>query len=189
MINSVSRSGTNAFHGTAYDFFRNDKMDADSFFHAPTGVEQLLRKNQYGGSLGGPIKKDKAFFFANYEGIQESLGETRIAIVPGCNRPNVCVPPPNLPAATRQAIINTLAIYPLPDPGTVGSNNIGTSIQTGIQPSSAGKVVNVSAGGLRMPSTPIVAPAGVSNSIVPWTFATCGNRCASVSEKCPFGSS
>ena len=141
VINSVSKSGTNAFHGTAYDFFRNDKMDADSFFHAPTGVKQLLRRNQYGGSVGGPVKKDKAFFFVNYEGIQQSLGETKIAIVPGCNLPNVCVPPATLPAATRQAIINTLAIYPRPDPGTVGSNNIGTSVQTGIQPSNENYVL------------------------------------------------
>jgi hypothetical protein len=141
VVNSVSKSGTNAFHGAAYDFFRNDKMDADSFFHATTGVKQLLRRNQYGGSVGGPVKKDKAFFFVNYEGIQQSLGETKIAIVPACNRPNVCVPPATLSAATRQAIINTLAIYPLPDPGTVGSNNIGTAVQTGTQPSNENYVL------------------------------------------------
>ena len=139
VVNAVSKSGSNAFHGTGYDFFRNDKMDADSFFHAPTGVKQLLRKNQYGGSLGGPIKKDKAFFFVNYEGIHQSLGETKIALVPGC--PAACVPPANLPAATRQAIINTLALFPLPDPGTVGSNNIGTSVQTGIQPSNGNYIL------------------------------------------------
>ena len=134
VINSVTRSGTNAFHGTAYEFFRNDKLDADLFFHAPNGQKQLLRKNQYGGSIGGPIKKDKAFFFVNYEGIQQSQGQIRTALVPGC--PAACIPPPSLPTATRQAIINTLALYPLPDPGTVGSNSIGTSVQTGIQSSS-----------------------------------------------------
>ncbi len=139
VVNAVSKSGTNAFHGTAYEFFRNDKMDADSFFHAPTGVKQLLRKNQYGGSIGGPIKKDKVFFFVNYEGIRQSLGETKIALVPGC--PAACIPPATLPAATRQAIINTLALYPLPDPGTVGSNNIGTSVQTGVQPSNENYVL------------------------------------------------
>ena len=139
VINSVSKSGTNAFHGSAYDFFRNDKLDADSFFHASTGVKQLLRKNQYGGSLGGPVKKDKLFFFVNYEGIQQSLGETRIALVPNC--PSACVPNATLPAATRQAISNTLAIFPMPDPGTVGANNIGTSVQTGVQPSNENYVL------------------------------------------------
>ncbi len=141
VVNAVSKTGTNALHGTAYDFLRNDKLDADSFFHAPTGVKQPLRRNQYGGSLGGPIKKDKAFFFVNYEGIRQSLGETKVALVPACDRPNVCVPPATLPAATRQAIINTLAIFPLPDPGTVGSNNIGTAIQTDIQPSNENYVL------------------------------------------------
>jgi len=133
VINSVTRSGTNVFHGTAYEFLRNDKLDADLFFHAPNGEKQLLRRNQYGGSLGGPIKKDKAFFFVNYEGIQQSQGQIRTALVPNC--PSACNPPATLPAATRQAIINTLALYPLPDPGTVGSNNIGTSVQTGVQSS------------------------------------------------------
>jgi len=139
VVNAVSKSGTNDFHGSAYEFFRNDKMDADSFFHAPTGAKQLLRKNQYGGSLGGPVKKDKLFFFVNYEGIQQSLGETKIAFVPGC--PQACIPPATLPAATRLAIINTLALFPLPDPGTVGSNNIGTSVQTGVQPSNENYVL------------------------------------------------
>ncbi len=139
VINSVSKSGTNAFHGTAYDYFRNDAMDADAFFHASTGVKQLLRKNQYGGSLGGPLRKDKLFFFTNYEGIRQSLGETKVALVPNC--PSACNPPASLPAATRAAIINTLAIFPLPDPGTVGSNNIGTSVQTGIQPSNENYVL------------------------------------------------
>jgi hypothetical protein len=139
VINAVSKSGTNAFHGTLYEFFRNDAMDADSFFHASDGVKQELRKNQFGGSFGGPIKKDKLFFFANYEGIQQVLGETKVALVPNC--PSACVPPASLPAATRAAIINTLAIFPLPDPGTVGSNNIGTSVQTGIQPSNENYVL------------------------------------------------
>ena len=135
VVNAVSKSGTNAFHGTLYEFFRNDKMDADSFFHASNGAKQELRKNQYGSSLGGPIRKDKLFFFANYEGVHQTLGETKVALVPACNLPNVCVPAATLSAGTRQAISNTLAIFPLPDPGTVGSNNIGTSVQTGLQPS------------------------------------------------------
>ncbi len=77
VVNAVSKSGTNSFHGSAFEFLRNDVMDADSFFHAVTGIKQPLRKNQYGGSLGGPIKKDKVFFFANFERVQQSLGETK----------------------------------------------------------------------------------------------------------------
>ena len=137
VVNAVSKSGTNVFHGSAYEFLRNDALDADSFFHAVTGVKQPLRRNQFGGSLGGPIQKDKAFFFVNYEGIKQTLGETQVALVPACNLPGVCTP--SFPRAqnptTYDAIVNTLAIYPLPDPGTVGANHIGTSVQTGIQPS------------------------------------------------------
>ncbi len=137
MVNAVSKSGTNSFHGSAFDFVRNDVMDADTFFHAVTGIKQPLRKNQFGGSLGGPVKRDKAFFFVHYEGIRQSLGETMVALVPACNLPNVCTPtfPRASNPATYDAIVNTLAIYPLPNPGTVGANNIGTSIQTAIQPS------------------------------------------------------
>ncbi len=66
IVNIITRSGTNAFHGAAYEYFRNDAFDAKSELAAP-GFN-TLRQNQFGVSAGGPIKKDKTFFFANYEG-------------------------------------------------------------------------------------------------------------------------
>ena len=77
--NIITRSGTNAFHGAAWDFLRNDVMDAKSFF--ATAVEPLKR-NQFGGTFGGPIKKDKTFFFGYYEGLRNRQGETEGATVP-----------------------------------------------------------------------------------------------------------
>src|ERR1700690_3549425 len=77
--NIVTRSGTNNFHGAAWEFLRNNAMDAKSFF--ATSVEPLHR-NQFGATLGGPIIKDKTFFFAYYEGIRNSQGETQRATVP-----------------------------------------------------------------------------------------------------------
>ena len=77
--NIVTRSGTNGYHGTAWEFFRNSAMDAKSFF--ADSVEPLHR-NQFGGVLGGPIKKDKTFFFLYYEGIRYSQGATTLATVP-----------------------------------------------------------------------------------------------------------
>ncbi len=77
--NIITRSGTNAFHGAAWEFLRNDAMDAKSFF--ASSVEPLKR-NQFGGTFGGPIKKDKTFFFGYYEGLRNRQGETVSATVP-----------------------------------------------------------------------------------------------------------
>src|ERR1700724_2538685 len=77
--NIVTRSGTNAYHGSLWEFLRNDALDAKSFF--AQSVEPLKR-NQYGGTLGGPVRKDKTFFFLYYEGLREPLGEARQATVP-----------------------------------------------------------------------------------------------------------
>jgi hypothetical protein len=69
VLNITTKSGSNAFHGTLFEFFRNDILDANSFFSNRSGFEKPpLRWNQYGGNLGGPIRKDRAFFFFNYEG-------------------------------------------------------------------------------------------------------------------------
>ena len=75
----VTRSGTNAFHGDLYDFLRNSDFDARNFFAAST---EPLHQNQFGVTLGGPIRRDKDFFFVYYEGQRDSQGETRTAIVP-----------------------------------------------------------------------------------------------------------
>src|SRR6476660_4932060 len=83
--NIVTRSGTNAYHGSLWEFLRNDAFDAKSFF--ATSVEPLKR-NQYGGTFGGPIRRDKTFFFLYYEGLRERAGETRQSTVPSLNERN-----------------------------------------------------------------------------------------------------
>ena len=71
VMNVTTKSGTNQFHGTLFEFFRNDKLDANSFFsNSSKLVRPPLRWNQYGGNLGGPIKRNRFFFFFNYEGAQ-----------------------------------------------------------------------------------------------------------------------
>jgi hypothetical protein len=79
-VEIVSKSGSNNFHGSVYEYFRNDKLDSRSPFDP--SVLPPLRLNQYGVSFGGPIIKNKAFFFANYEGLRQSIGQTLIAFVP-----------------------------------------------------------------------------------------------------------
>ena len=79
-INVVSKTGTNRFHGTAYDYLRNNVLDARSPFDGKNIPP--FRLNQFGGQLGGPIIKDKAFFLVNYEGLRQTLGQTLIGFVP-----------------------------------------------------------------------------------------------------------
>jgi len=84
-VNVLTKSGTNSFHGTAYEYFRNDSTDSRDFFaSAANGVAKKpeLRQNQFGGSIGGPIKHDKTFFFADVEDLREIQGQTQTATVP-----------------------------------------------------------------------------------------------------------
>jgi hypothetical protein len=110
VINAVSKTGSNSFHGSLYEFFRNSDLDARQFIDPAT--IPALRQNQFGATIGGPIKKDKMFFFVNYEGIRLVQGESKIAQVPGCNLdPANCIPTATNPAAA-QAIANTLRAWP-----------------------------------------------------------------------------
>src|SRR5262245_53565025 len=82
-VSVSTKSGTNAFHGTGYEFFRNDAMDSIDYFSQQAGAAKPPNKqNQYGGNLGGPIVSSKAFFFADYEGTRITRGVTRLTRVP-----------------------------------------------------------------------------------------------------------
>ncbi len=76
------RSGTNALHGTLFEFLRNDTLDARGFFLAPNQTKNRLRRNQFGGVISGPLKKDKMFWLANYEGRREVRGTPSRQAVP-----------------------------------------------------------------------------------------------------------
>jgi Carboxypeptidase regulatory-like domain/TonB-dependent Receptor Plug Domain len=82
VMNATTRSGTNSFHGAVYDFLRNNVFDARNYFNTTAFPQNPYRQNQFGGALGGPVKKDKMFFFVNYEGIRRLLGETFLPAVP-----------------------------------------------------------------------------------------------------------
>src|SRR5207245_11591922 len=72
VVNAITKSGTNDFHGSAYYFHRNSAFDARNFFDGKKIAP--FRRHQYGGAIGGPIKKDKTFFFTNYDGLTEAKG-------------------------------------------------------------------------------------------------------------------
>ncbi|HYR45197.1 MAG TPA: carboxypeptidase regulatory-like domain-containing protein, partial [Terriglobia bacterium] len=110
-ISIVTTSGTNQWHGSAFEYLRNSAFDARNFFDQTTGAPPFKR-NQFGGSLGGPLKKDKMFLFGTYEGFQERLSRSSASVVPGtCARqglfPNaagVCAPVDGLkPAMLKYA--------------------------------------------------------------------------------------
>jgi hypothetical protein len=79
-INIVTASGTNEFHGNVYEFLRNSALDARNFFDH--GNIPAFRRNVFGGSLGGPIRRDKTFLFGNYEGFRQNLGLSDLTLVP-----------------------------------------------------------------------------------------------------------
>src|SRR5262245_24637721 len=81
-VNAVTKSGTNEFRGTLFEFTRNDIFDTRNYFDPPDKPKPPLRLNQFGGSLGGPIAKDRVFFFTNYEGSRERRGLTRTFSLP-----------------------------------------------------------------------------------------------------------
>ncbi len=82
IVNIVTKSGTNVLHGDLFEYFRNDALDARNYFDPSASPKALFHNNQFGGSLGGPIVKDKTFFYLDYEGQRESVGVVSLACVP-----------------------------------------------------------------------------------------------------------
>lgn len=82
MIVVTSKSGSNEFHLGLFEFIRNDVFDARNFFNVVGTPKPPIRRNQFGGNLGGPIARDKSFFFYNFEGLYRRDSETRVATVP-----------------------------------------------------------------------------------------------------------
>jgi hypothetical protein len=132
VINIVTRSGTNQFHGSAYEFFRNDVFDARNVFQT-TGAKPELRQNQFGGSIGGPVYKDKTFFYFDYEGLRAVSGVTDISTVPtaaeyddinsiGGGSPQALLSAANGTAGLPidPVALNYLKLFPAPNTGAVG---------------------------------------------------------------------
>ena len=145
-VNVVLQSGTNKFHGTVYEFLRNAALDATNYFAPADEAAPQDVRNQFGGSLGGPIRKDRAFFFVDYEGLRIREGITQTTNVPtalervgnfsqsslvpidlvtGRPFPNSVIPPSQMsPVALAIA-----ALYPLPNLPTAGQNYVSSPTQ------------------------------------------------------------
>jgi hypothetical protein len=82
VINLTTKSGTNTFHGTGFEFFRNDALNARNYFQSTAPVKPDYRRNQFGGMVGGPLVADHTFFFLDYQGQRQSIGRTMTSVVP-----------------------------------------------------------------------------------------------------------
>jgi hypothetical protein len=82
VINLTTRAGTNAFHGNAFEFFRNEALNARNYFQSTIPTKPTYRRNQFGFTAGGPIVRNRTFFFADYQGQRQSIGRTQISVVP-----------------------------------------------------------------------------------------------------------
>jgi hypothetical protein len=136
----VTQSGTNAFHGSIYEFLRNNALDARNFFD-PASVPGFQR-NQFGISMGGPIHKDKTFLFGNFEGLQQHLHQTGVDLVPDTNMRNGSLPcalisPTPNPCPTSGVVFvgvsPLISAWPVPTPGAPDFGGISEALNSPLQ--------------------------------------------------------
>ena len=123
----VTQSGTNQLHGSLFEFLRNNALDAPNYFDP--GSAPGFQRNQFGGSLGGPIQKNKTFLFGNYEGFRQHLHQTGVDLVPDANARNgylpckLVSPAPSPCPASGLAFVGVSPLinaWPAPSPGAPG---------------------------------------------------------------------
>ena len=113
IVNAVSRSGTNEWHGSAFEFVRNNRMDARQF--EDPGDAPPFKRNQFGATFGGPIRQDQTFFFVGYEGLRQRLNDTNVWRVPTAEgRQGIGLLGPGETVDPR--IVPYLNLYPMPSP-------------------------------------------------------------------------
>ena len=110
-ISIVTASGTNAVHGSVYEFLRNSYFDARNYFDQ-TRIPEFQRNN-YGASLGGPLRRDRFFLFGNYEGYRQNLGITDVTLVPDSDARQGLLPNPNNPGGPRKNYGVAAGVAPL----------------------------------------------------------------------------
>jgi hypothetical protein len=124
VINAVSRAGTNEIHGSLFHFLRNNKLDARRFENP--GELPPFKRNQFGGTVGGPIIKDKTFFFLGYEGLRQRLNESSVYRVPTADgRRGIGVGPGGSNITVDPRMVPYLNLFPLPN---VRDNGDGTGL-------------------------------------------------------------
>src|ERR1700687_2856823 len=120
VVNAITRSGTNGFHGSAYEFLRNSALDARNYFEDPPPAQKAsFKRNQFGGAIGGPIIKNRTFFFADYEGIRQSKGIANPLHVPSVNARNGVLTSGPISGGVDSRVAQYFVFYPKPDPSCI----------------------------------------------------------------------
>ena len=146
VVNIITKSGTNDFRGSLFEFYRNDRFDERNYFST---TKPLLNQNQYGGSLGGPVKSNKTFFFADFEGFRQKQGVTNLITVPTMKMragdfseltaliydptttPRVQFPGNVIPPGKQNQIaLKYINLYPTPTSPALANNYSSTTIRT-----------------------------------------------------------
>ena len=166
IINAITKSGTNQFHGSVYEFLRNSAMDAKNFFDPP-GKIAPFRRNQFGGSAGGPIQKDKMFIFGDFEGLRQNLSVSQVANVPSATARvgNLCDPPNSGTGALGCATYHTIMSAP-------SATNGGTALGALSSPWAINPNVAPFLPLWPLPNDGIICPFNASGGCVPGTGNT-----------------
>jgi hypothetical protein len=122
-VNVVTKSGGNAFHGSLFEYHRNDALDSRNYFD--TGEKPDFRRDQFGFTLGGPLRRDRSFFFVGYEGLRERLGRTIQSVVPDLAARQGLLPDPARPGLSLSVPVSPavrpyLDEFPLPNGPPLG---------------------------------------------------------------------
>lgn len=131
-VNVLTKAGTNAIRGTAFEYHRNDALDAKNYFDV--GDQPPFTRNQFGGTLGGPVRQDRLFYFVGYEGLRENLGRTLTSAVPDALArqgllPNPAAPGTLLNVGVNPAVSPYLNAYPMPNGASLGDGTALHSFQ------------------------------------------------------------
>jgi carboxypeptidase family protein len=146
VVNIITKSGTNSLSGSAFEFYRNDRFDARNFFSA---TKPVLSQHQFGGSLGGPLRTDRMFFFADYEGFRQDQGVTNLVTLPTARMragdfselavpiydpattPRTPFPGNQIPASRLDPIaLKYIALLPANTNGNLANNYASTTLRT-----------------------------------------------------------
>ena len=131
-INVITKSGSNVLRGSAYEFHRNDALDARNYFD--TGGKPPFARNQFGVTVGGPLRRDRLFYFAGYEGLRETLGKTITSAVPDAAARSGLLPDPANPGqllnvGVHPAVAPYVNDYPMPNGAGLGDGTALHSFQ------------------------------------------------------------